>query len=66
MGEEAVYTVAEVADQFGVSRWLVREWIKSGKLTATDLRGRRGYVIRAGDLQAFREAMFSSTQNQPN
>ncbi len=62
MGEEAVYTTAEVADMLGVSRWLVRKWVKAGELEAALIGGSKGYVIGAGDLARFRQAKFGKTK----
>lgn len=53
-GEDRWLTVADVAGTLSVSDKTVRRWIKSGKLAALDLEGRKsGYRIRQSDLDAF-------------
>jgi excisionase family DNA binding protein len=58
LGQERLWTVAEVAGQMRVSNMTVYRLIKSGALPA--LRVGKNYRIRSRDLAAYLEA--SSTQ----
>jgi putative molybdopterin biosynthesis protein len=51
--EERLYTTDEVALRLNVSRRLVQQWIKAGKLAA--MRLGREYRIEAKELEAFKE-----------
>ena len=48
-----VYTVRDVAGEFGVSEETVRGWIRSGELKATKTSNRAGYLIAEEDLDDF-------------
>ena len=48
-----VYTVRDVAGEFGVSEETVRTWIRSGELAATKTSNRAGYLIAEEDLDDF-------------
>lgn len=48
-----VYTVRDVAGEFGVSEETVRTWIRSGELAATKTSNRAGYLITEEDLDDF-------------
>lgn len=50
-----IYTVRDVAEDFGVSEATVRNWIKKGDLKATKTSNRGGYLIAEEDLDAYCE-----------
>ena len=52
--EEALYSPADVARLFGVSRQAVHRWIKLGRLKATKLSA-RCIRIRQSDINRFLE-----------
>lgn len=43
---EPIYDVSAAAEYLGVSEWTVRDWIKSGKLTACKLGTNRNAPVR--------------------
>ncbi|MCV7300881.1 helix-turn-helix domain-containing protein [Mycobacterium barrassiae] len=49
-----LFTVAEAADQCGVSAWTIRDWLRQGKLPAVKVgRSRNAPVrIKASDIDA--------------
>ena len=51
--EEQYVSVAEAADIVGVSKKLIRRWIHEEGLPATNLGGRRGFVIARTALDRF-------------
>ncbi len=54
MVQEALLTVPEVADRLRTTRETVRRWLRQGRLQGRRLGGtRRGYRIRAGEVERF-------------
>lgn len=48
-----VYTVRDVAEEFGVHEETVRTWIRKGELKAEKTSNRNGYIITEEDLDDF-------------
>lgn len=69
MNEEAIpkfYSVAEVADRFGVRPATVREWIKQGKLKAAKRHGvaKKGHLmISEGNLREYVNSIYGEQDN---
>ena len=55
LNEDQRLTVAQVADELGVSTKTVRRLVKKGELVAYPISERKTYVLR-GDLEAFVES----------
>ena len=49
--EERLFSVAEVAERLGMSKYTISDWIKAGRLKATRIG--RFWRIRESDLEAF-------------
>jgi excisionase family DNA binding protein len=62
---ERYLTVDDIAERLQVSEWVVREWLKSGKLIGFQPAGRRGgWRIEESDLQAFVEESKRQTRQR--
>jgi excisionase family DNA binding protein len=64
MANDKLYTIDEIAQLLSVHPETVRNWIRTGKLSAINLGGSAGYRVSQSDLDAFLRSLRGTPREE--